>query len=211
MENQKYYEKEILHIAVTGCAVAVNKDTYVPMTCSKDMCEHCINHKENGRCDKEKTAILTWMKEEYIDPAERIDWAKIAIDTPILVRNKEDELWQRGHFAGLSNEDGVFVFPDGKTSFTADKREDVHVAYKHARLAEVSFNKDLFYQMYKQLLTLGCECDYDANTGTCLTVCPYYNGGECMYYRFKGFTEDNEDAVNLGDIEPELSTDFMMS
>ena len=201
MENQKYYEKEILHIAVTGCAVAVNKDTYVPMTCSKDMCEHCINHKENGRCDKEKTAILTWMKEEYIDPAERIDWAKIAIDTPILVRDKEDELWQRGHFAGLSNEDGVFVFPDGKTSFTADKREDVHVAYKHARLAEVSFNKDLFYQMYKQLLTLGCECDYDANTGTCLTVCPYCNGGECMYYRFKGFTEENEDAVNLGDME----------
>lgn len=199
MENQKYYEKEILHIAVTGCAVAVNKDTYAPMTCSKDMCEHCINHKENGRCDKEKTAILTWMKEEYIDPAERIDWDKIAIDTPILVRNKEDEIWQRGHFAGLSNERGVFIFPNGKTSFTADKREDVYVAYKHARLAEVSFNKNLFYRMYEQLLALGSECSHDANT--CLTVCPYYNNGECMYYRLKGFTEDNEDVVNLGDME----------
>lgn len=199
MENQKYYEKEILHIAVTGCAVAVNKDAYAPMTCSKDMCEHCINHKENGRCDKEKTAILTWMKEEYIDPAERIDWDKIAIDTPILVRNKEDEIWQRGHFAGLSNERGVFIFPNGKTSFTADKREDVYVAYKHARLAEVSFNKDLFYRMYEQLLTLGSECSHDTNT--CLTVCPYYNNGECMYYRLKGFAEDNEDVVNLGDME----------
>ena len=142
MQNQKYFEKEILNIAVTGQAVAVHKERLEPMVCFKDVCNDCLNCGENGRCKKDKEAITKWMNEEYIDPAERIDWAKIAIDTPILVRDKEDELWQRGHFAGLSNEDGVFVFPDGKTSFTADKREDVHVAYKHARLAEVSFNKD---------------------------------------------------------------------
>lgn len=201
MENQKYYEKEILHIAVTGCAVAVNKDTYAPMTCSKDMCEHCINHKENGRCDKEKTAILTWMKEEYIDPAERIDWSKVAIDTPVLVRNGESDVWENAHYAGWKI-DEICVFPNGKTSYTFsenDKKNVGLITYKHARLAEVSFNKDLFYRMYEQLLTLGSECSHNANT--CLTVCPYYNNGECMYYRLKGFTEDNEDVVNLGDME----------
>lgn len=119
MENQKYYEKEILHIAVTGCAVAVNKDAYAPMTCSKDMCEHCINHKENGRCDKEKTAILTWMKEEYIDPAERIDWSKVAVDTPIFVSTTEDSEWTPRYFAKYEN-GRVYAWGNGSTSWSAE-------------------------------------------------------------------------------------------
>lgn len=210
MENQKYYEKEILHIAVTGCAVAVNKDTYVPMTCSKDMCEHCINHKENGRCDKEKTAILIWMKEEYIDPAERIDWSKVAIDTPVLVRNSERDTWENAHYAGWKI-DGVCVFPNGKTSYTFsenDKKNVGLITYKHARLAvHYPFNKDLFYQLYEQLLTLPADCQ--GKEDNCNEDCPYRKDGNCMYYRLKGFVEDNPDV--LGDIEPELSTDFMMS
>ena len=36
---------------------------------------------------------LDWMNEEYIDPAERIDWSKIAIDTPVLIRNDECNIW----------------------------------------------------------------------------------------------------------------------
>lgn len=210
MENQKHYEKEILHIAVTGCAVAVNKDTYAPMTCSRDMCEHCINHKENGRCDKEKTAILTWMKEEYIDPAERIDWSKVAIDTPVLVRNSERDTWENAHYAGWKI-DGICVFPNGKTSYTFsenDKKNVGLITYKHARLAvHYPFNKDLFYQLYEQLLTLPADCQ--GKEDNCNEDCRYYHNGECMYYRLKGFVEDNPDV--LGDIEPELSTDFTMT
>lgn len=47
-----------------------------------------------------------------------VDWSKVAVDTPILVRDKELHLWKKRHFA-LVDEDGkVGVYYDGKTSFT---------------------------------------------------------------------------------------------
>ena len=206
MKNQKYYEKEILKIAITGQAVAVHKERLEPMVCSKNVCNDCLNCGENGRCKKDKEAIAKWMNEEYIDPAERIDWSKVAIDTPILVRNDEDSIWERGYFAGIGK-DGIFVYPNGTTNFTQSSREDKPVVYKHARLAKLPFNRGLFYQMYEQLLTLPADCQ--GKEDTCNEDCPYCHDGECMYYRLKGFVEDNPDV--LGDIEPELSTDFIMT
>lgn len=206
MQNQKYYEKEILKIAITGQAVAVHKERLEPMVCSKNVCNDCLNCGENGRCKKDKEAIAKWMNEEYIDPAERIDWSKIAIDTPILVRNDECNIWERGYFAGIGR-DGIFVYPNGTTNFTQSSREDKPVVYKHARLAKLPFNRGLFYQMYEQLLTLPADCQ--GKEDTCNEDCPYCHNGECMYYRLKGFVEDNPDV--LGDIEPELSTDFIMT
>ena len=206
MKNQKYYEKEILQIAITGQAVAVHKERLEPMVCSKNVCNDCLNCGENGRCKKDKEAIAKWMNEEYIDPAERIDWSKVAIDTPILVRNDECNIWERGYFAGIGK-DGIFVYPNGTTNFTQSSREDKPVVYKHARLAKLPFNRGLFYQMYEQLLTLPADCQ--GKEDTCNEDCPYCHNGECMYYRLKGFVEDNPDV--LGDIEPELSTDFIMT
>ena len=206
MKNQKYYEKEILQIAITGQTVAVHKERLEPMVCSKNVCNDCLNCGENGRCKKDKEAIAKWMNEEYIDPAERIDWSKIAIDTPILVRNDECNIWERGYFAGIGK-DGIFVYPNGTTNFTQSSREDKPVVYKHARLAKLPFNRGLFYQMYEQLLTLPADCQ--GKEDTCNEDCPYCHNGECMYYRLKGFVEDNPDV--LGDIEPELSTDFIMT
>ena len=206
MKNQKYFEKEILQIAITGQAVAVHKERLEPMVCSKNVCNDCLNCGENGRCKKDKEAIAKWMNEEYIDPAERVDWSKVAIDTPILVRNDECNIWERGYFAGIGK-DGIFVYPNGTTNFTQSSREDKPVVYKHARLAKLPFNRGLFYQMYEQLLTLPADCQ--GKEDTCNEDCPYCHNGECMYYRLKGFVEDNPDV--LGDIEPELSTDFIMT
>lgn len=206
MKNQKYYEKEILQIAIHGQAVAVHKDKLEPMVCAKEHCKDCLNCGTNGRCkDKEKTVILNWMEQEYIDPAERIDWSKIAIDTPILVRNDEDSIWERGYFAGIGK-DGIFVYPNGTTNFTQSTREGKPVVYKHARLAKLPFNRGLFYQMYEQLLTLSADCQ--TNENSCNEDCSYYMNGECMYYRLHGFMEDNPDT--LGDLETDLSTDLMM-
>ena len=84
---------------------------------------------------------------------------------------------------------------------------DKPVVYKHARLAKLPFNRGLFYQMYEQMLTLPADCQ--GKEDTCYQDCPYCHNGECMYYRLKGFVEDNPDV--LGDIEPELSTDFIMT
>lgn len=205
MKNQKFFEKEILKIAITGQAVAVHKEHLEPMTCSKDVCKDCLNYGENGKCKKDKTTILTWMNEEYVDPAERVDWSKVAIDTPVLVRDDENDLWRRRYFAGYNNNE-VYVFSNGTTSYTCTDDEKP-VVYKHARLAELPFNRDLFYQMYEQLLTLPADCQRKEDN--CNENCPYCKDGDCMYYHLKGFVEDNPDI--LGDIETELSTDLMMT
>ena len=44
--------------------------------------------------------------ENILKPYEEepeIDWYKVAVDTPILVRDSEDEEWQRRYFAKYEN------------------------------------------------------------------------------------------------------------
>lgn len=48
-----------------------------------------------------------------------VDWSKVAVDTPILVRDEENDRWLRRHFAKYEN-NLFFAFGDGKTSFTTD-------------------------------------------------------------------------------------------
>ena len=51
---------------------------------------------------------------------EVIDWSKVEVNTPILVKQKEKfEVWKKGHFAYY--EDGiVYAWADGGTSFTRE-------------------------------------------------------------------------------------------
>jgi len=48
---------------------------------------------------------------------ETDDWSKVPIDTPILVRNFNDDLWKRRYFAGFKN-GYVQAFLGGCTSWT---------------------------------------------------------------------------------------------
>ena len=48
-----------------------------------------------------------------------IDWYKIPVDTPILVKNRRDEPWIRRYFAKY--EDGlIYAWSVGRTSWTAN-------------------------------------------------------------------------------------------
>lgn len=70
--------------------------------------------------------ILKPYKEE-----PEVDWSKVAVDTPILVRDFGDEEWTKRHFAKF--ELGVVhAWESGATSWTSD----VMIAWKCAKLAE---------------------------------------------------------------------------
>ena len=70
--------------------------------------------------------ILKPYKEET-----EIGWSQVAVDTPIVVRDRENETWHIRHFAKY--EDGkVYAWGMGKTSWT----EDEVTAWKFAKLAE---------------------------------------------------------------------------
>ena len=73
-----------------------------------------------------------WLLEEYEEP--EVDWSKVEVDTPILVRTVEGADWVKRNFAKY--EGGmVYVWNNGKTSWTALDNECV-TPWQYAKLAE---------------------------------------------------------------------------
>ena len=75
-----------------------------------------------------------WLMEEYEEP--EVDWSRVKVNTPILVRQGNNGKWLERHFAKYENGD-VYAWVDGQTSWTgADE-----IKWKYAKLAEVDWNK----------------------------------------------------------------------
>ena len=87
---------------------------------------------DEWKCFSDETvAILTalWLDEEYQEP--EVDWSKVENDDLILVRDGDDEEWNRAHFACYK--DGkVHAWSGGKTSWTASS----YMHWEQAKLAE---------------------------------------------------------------------------
>ena len=69
-------------------------------------------------CTKCNLYRTIWLMEEYKEP--EVDWSKVAVDTPILVRQNEDGEWLRRHFAKYKN-GNVYAWSDGQTSWAGDR------------------------------------------------------------------------------------------
>lgn len=71
-----------------------------------------------------------WLLEDYKEP--EVDWSKVEVDTPILVRDYESQEWEARHFAKY--EDGViYTWDGGSTSWTSKGNV---TEWKYAKLAE---------------------------------------------------------------------------
>ena len=80
-------------------------------------------------CEQCRMLQTIWLLEDYEEP--ETDWSKVEVDTPILVRDGEDEEWNKQHFAECDGE-VVWAWLGGKTSWT----EDCVMGWKYAKLAE---------------------------------------------------------------------------
>lgn len=82
--------------------------------------------------------LPTLNRNECIDIAEElgvVDWSKVAVDTPVLVKAYEQADWEKRYFAYFK--DGrVYAWLCGTTSWSADNDEDV-MSWNCAKLAEV--------------------------------------------------------------------------
>lgn len=84
----------------------------------------------NTSCDQCKMLQTIWLLEEYKEP--EVDWSKVEVDTPILVRDYESQEWEARHFAKY--EDGViYTWDGGSTSWTSKGNV---TEWKYAKLAE---------------------------------------------------------------------------
>ena len=87
-------------------------------------------------CARCKMLQMLWLLEDYEEPEEEpkepeIDWSKVEVDTPVLVKNKENDEWKKRHFAKYEHR-RVYVWNNGSTSWSACRMYD----YKYAKLAE---------------------------------------------------------------------------
>ena len=131
MLNIEKYKKILIDtgvIKITKLAVINDK----PVECRECHCGEC---DFGGKKDC-KPYLEEWLFSEYEEP--EVDWSKVKVDTPILVREDEDEEWMARYFAKFEN-GVVWSFCDGRTSWSARKnntiRKDI-ISWKYAKLAE---------------------------------------------------------------------------
>lgn len=64
-----------------------------------------------------------------------VDWSKVEVDTPILVKDDCDDKWEKAYFAKYEDE-MIYTWSNGKTSFSARNKDDTFI-WDRAKLAEV--------------------------------------------------------------------------
>ena len=99
--------------------------------CSEFIKPHILEADNCNGIDCQRCAMLQmlWLLEDYKEP--EVDWSKVEVDTPILVRQTKDGEWLRRHFAKY--EGGiVYTWKDSHTSWT----EDCVTPWELAKLAE---------------------------------------------------------------------------
>lgn len=123
MTNREKYANEI-RIALSQNTFAEFYDKYInPAYESGEF--YLLHHHERA------IYTILWLDEEYTEP--EVDWSKVEIDTPILVRDHEAGRWCTRHFAEFKN-GNVYAWEKGCTSWTA-----VHGAmtpWQQAKIAE---------------------------------------------------------------------------
>ena len=120
MKNYEKYAEEIKNYdGVNFCNNFVIPVIRKGCECSKS-CEQC------------RMLQNIWLREDYEEP--KVDWGKVKVDTPVLVRDSENTEWLKKYFAKY--EDGiVYVWNLGRTSWTAPHNKSVS-AWQYAKLIE---------------------------------------------------------------------------
>lgn len=111
----------------------------VPCSCHVINCENCFfcdNSSALQKCNS--TNLYDWLCEEYKEPEinwdKDIDWERVPVDTPVLVRDEEDKEWKGSFF--------VVYFPNSRYNkyimFELGKKQDTAsyvVSWKYCKLA----------------------------------------------------------------------------
>ena len=129
MTNKEKYGNKIIELAIDEGVLALKNGE--PAPCAKIKCEDCDFYAPNlFKCSTRK--FREWLNSEYVEPP--VDWSKVAVDTPILVKDVKSGEWNRGYFAMYEN-GTVFTWYHGATSWSAEGESDI-ASWKFAKLAE---------------------------------------------------------------------------
>ena len=131
MTNKEKYGDKIIELAVSKGYFGLKNGE--PETCRDLTCEDCDFYKpKSDLCERSKHTFLEWLNSEYVEPS--VDWSKVAVDTPILVRDCEEGIWRKRYFAKYED-NTVYAWQGGATSWSSDSNSDI-TDWKMAKLAE---------------------------------------------------------------------------
>lgn len=119
MKNYEKYAEEIKNYEGTTFCI----DFVIPNILKESDC--------SGSCNQCRLLQTMWLFEEYKEP--EVDWSQIAVDTPILVRDYESEVWKRRYFAKYEN-GNIYAWMRGYTSWSTP--DGSMSAWSYAKLAE---------------------------------------------------------------------------
>ena len=126
MTNKEKYADKIIEIAaVSKLALKDGK----PVPCAEMRCSECGFLSNDYTCNHR---VHEWLNSEYVE--QPVDWSKVAVDTPILVRDSREESWRKRHFAKYED-NTVYAWNGGTTSWSAYRSSDI-AGWKMAKLAE---------------------------------------------------------------------------
>lgn len=127
-EGWKYYVKNAGDTAFITTKRPVMNDGILDINSAGHV--KCINNIRKIMPQIERNEVLNIAEELGI-----VDWSKVAVDTPILVKQHEQDKWEKRHFAYFK--DGrVCAWLCGATSWSADYGDDI-TNWNFAKLAEV--------------------------------------------------------------------------
>ena len=129
MLNREKFAKEILDIVCNGNEIAVVDGK--PRECSGVKCNTCGLEKFGSCYD----GFRDWVNSEYVEPP--VDWSKVAVDTPILVRDNMKMSWVHRYFAKYEG-GRVYVWDNGATSWSSN----IVSSWEYAKLAESEESND---------------------------------------------------------------------
>ena len=128
MLNIEYYKDKLVEL----CVIDIDRLALIqgqPHICNTSrLCDECLFNNIDF-CSGE---ALNWLFSECKEP--EVDWSKVKVDTPILVRESEQNPWLKRHFAKFKGGE-VYAFPGGVTSWTMDDEEAI-CSWEYAKLAE---------------------------------------------------------------------------
>ena len=105
------------------------KDEIIKHCIAKKQCEFirgtmfktndCSKYNTCSECREE---AFKWLDELYEEPVIEIDWSKVPVDTPVLVRDYESDNYEKRHFNYYEAENTrpFICFADGKSSYTSN-------------------------------------------------------------------------------------------
>ena len=133
MTNKEKYGNEIIELAANTALFGLKNGK--PAICKEIKCEEC-DFYESDSCKGSTYIFREWLNSEY---KPKTDWSKVAVDTPILVRDSEEEVWRKRYFAKYENET-VYAWIAGKTSWSSNRGNITN--WKMAKLAESEEKND---------------------------------------------------------------------